>query len=1535
MTLLKHTAFVLLASVSDLAAQVNGNVSVPGTYSTLAAAFAGLNNSGTSSGVTVHVAAGYTENIVPGGFTLSASGTATSPIIVCKSGVGPNPKFFSYTGTRTPGSATQDGCLRLVGCDHVTIEGLDFIDNNSTNPATMEFGICFFKADPADGCQHNVIRNCNIRLSRQNNASGSGPAADGSRGIELVNAMPALHNASLVITASSGSHAHNTICSNTIAQCNVPVACWGFNDTPPYAFADHHNEIGKVQQGNQILNFGGGGTVSAACGVRIHAQHSLSVSGNVINSNNGYGSVHATILRGIHCQGLAGSDISLAGNTITLHGGSASSQLSAIEIGAGSGSSNTISVYGNFVTGCSNVNAVSGLWYGITCLASPAMLDISANRFTDNSTGAQSGSAYMIHNSGAPLSCAISNNTVGFCYTSQFGGSFYGIFNNGGAAECRISGNRLQNVAYLYPGTGNLYFISNASSGSTLVIEGNQARDLVLNHTGNEYYIHNSAATGSVLTVCNNTLTNYQRTAPAGSFYGYYSALTVSNCAITYTGNLLSNVTAGIPGTGSFYGVYNADAWPSVKSICRNRVTGVSVNGSGNLYGIYLDDAGYVLNGGSEISCNYLSDLDFTDAAYGIYIAGNTSSLMPLAVNENSIVAIASASSNAFGALLGGTAAQVFRNRIHGIETGATASNAYGIYTSGNGSVHAANNLISSVSALNATGTNRSNGIYLSSSARVTLDFNSVFMHPGAVSGNAGTNALYAFTGASLTLRNNILVNLAVASGTSIATAYRRSGSALVNYLPASGNNLFYAGVPSSSRVIFHNGSSHQQISTYKNLVAPRDSGSVTGAVSFLSKNPLSPVYLHISPSAFAAGESGATAVSAVTLDCDSDIRQGTTGYSGSGSAPDIGADEFNSDTVACSGISTPVVTALTPSVCAGENATLVATQYQPGSNLSFQWKTSTSVSGPFTVVGAGAGSQSAEFVTPYLNAGVIYYALETTCITASLNATSAVLAVSVIPVPTSSASVSNATACTGQTVMFTGGSDQGNSGVWFGPAGFSRSEMTVVTPVSGTVMSGVYHFRALYAGCLSPLSTVALTVIDFTADVVPSAHEVCAGQSVTVQVNSAPATYSWNGIPGNSIAVLTPSGSAITTVVVTGTNGCSVVKNVSVSVIHPTIAAVNAIVCDSGTAVLSVHTFTGSLVYWYASASASQAIGSGLQYTLNPAATATLFAGAVGNTSPFCSSARIPVTATLALPPTLTLAAQPPDVCPGGSCMLTVAGALQYSWSAMGGGNSLIVKPMAATSYSVNGWNLQPCTSSATIAVLTRSLPVTGAVVSAGTICPSSPCTFTATGAQTYTWSTGSTATLLTVNPALYTVYSVTGSATNGCSASHTLAVATKSLPAISVSTSQKVLCKGESVTFTANGGVSYTWLPGNSHGPVASFILEVPGVYNVIGTAVNGCTNVGFAHVDKDACAAVSNYDFPGLQLYPVPANQIITVNSGLILTALDVYDAEGRHVLSTQMNSGFAVTDISGLAPGFYVLITTTATGKNLRRSLPVQR
>jgi len=225
-SLLTVLIFLFASVVAN--AQLTGIKTIPGDYATVAAAVTDLNAQGVGAGgVTFNVAAGYTETIAAV-ISLTATGTVANPIVFQKSGVGANPVITAYVGTNTPATAAHDDMWRLIGSDYVTIDGINLTDPNVTNPASMEGGFVLYKASLSDGAQNNTIKNCVITLNRVNNAAGSGPSVEGSRGIEVTNATAAAAITALTPTTAAGTNSNNKFYGNTIQNCNYGIVLSGF-----------------------------------------------------------------------------------------------------------------------------------------------------------------------------------------------------------------------------------------------------------------------------------------------------------------------------------------------------------------------------------------------------------------------------------------------------------------------------------------------------------------------------------------------------------------------------------------------------------------------------------------------------------------------------------------------------------------------------------------------------------------------------------------------------------------------------------------------------------------------------------------------------------------------------------------------------------------------------------------------------------------------------------------------------------------------------------------------------------------------------------------------------------------------------------------------------------------------------------------------------------------------------------------------------------------------------------------------------------
>jgi hypothetical protein len=137
---------------------------------------------------------------------------------------------------------------------------------------------------------------------------------------------------------------------------------------------------------------------------------------------------------------------------------------------------------------------------------------------------------------------------------------------------------------------------------------------------------------------------------------------------------------------------------------------------------------------------------------------------------------------------------------------------------------------------------------------------------------------------------------------------------------------------------------------------------------------------------------------------------------------------------------------------------------------------------------------------------------------------------------------------------------------------------------------------------------------------------------------------------------------------------------------------------------------------------------------------------------------------------PTVSISG-PTAVCIGQTVALTGNGASTYSWSNGSTLTTIASSPTVPTTYSVIGTSGPGCSGTVAISMVVNPNPTVAMSASpGGSVCAGSNVIITTTvnGANTYSWSNGSTTNSITVSPGASTVYSVQViNSVTGCSAS------------------------------------------------------------------------------------------------------------------------------------------------------------------------
>ena len=388
---------------------------------------------------------------------------------------------------------------------------------------------------------------------------------------------------------------------------------------------------------------------------------------------------------------------------------------------------------------------------------------------------------------------------------------------------------------------------------------------------------------------------------------------------------------------------------------------------------------------------------------------------------------------------------------------------------------------------------------------------------------------------------------------------------------------------------------------------------------------------------------------------------------------------------------------------------------------------------------------------------------------------------------------------------------------------------------------------------CNSTLTPVTVSVVGIPQVTVSPPPFVCANSSYTLTAGGA-TTYTWSGGPQTSSYVVNPSTTTTYSVMGSILSTCnSSLSTITISV-EPSIPTVLA--SSSSPSVCSGNTLTlnGTGAPTFTWAGGANSVTNGIVFVPLGTQQYTLY----GSNS--CGTGSTTITVPVSPTPTLITSASSAGVCDGKSATLTVSGASTYSWTdATAPGATFVVTPTVTTAYNVSGVSSAGCISSGVQVVLVYPNPTVTAITNKTLVCSAGPATVTASGADTYSWSSGPTSSLTVVNPMVSTIYTVTGTySMTGCSSENTVNV-NVFLPNLTISNSSTV-CYGTALTLTANvgsGTSTYTW----SNGPIfnsSNVTATVSAVYTVTARTstgtVSNCISTATVAVDVNPLPTVS---------------------------------------------------------------------------------
>ncbi len=698
------------------------------------------------------------------------------------------------------------------------------------------------------------------------------------------------------------------------------------------------NTIGSTTAANSI-QVGINGTTTAVTtfvGISNLAAGTISITNNTIQNDSVFGS-GASIFQGISNAGTG--TIAITGNRVTAGTSRGSGTSQGIVSAA---PATTVNINNNIVRGMiwnpTTTSAfrgieVSGAVTTTVNLNDNALGDATAGLITYGTT-ATGGTLYGINCNGGAATSAISiqrNDFRGVTHTGTTGSNEIDPFyaNSSASGSQTIADNTITNLNVNT--SGSVFLVRNAGSvpaGGTQTVSNNKIVGTFNKaQAGGQVIGFSNAGFGNATANLSQSNNNFSNVTVTGATSGF--CITTSDSAPrTIQNNTCNNWVGGSGGlTGIRLQGINGGAGSTVSS---NTITNFS--SAGSLIGIQADGSSPVsnltsntintfstTNGGIQgivastpslspnvttltITSNTISGLSTTagGSPVGMSLGSSVGStgFLDFSVSQNVINGLSSSLAGAAPIGIGVNAmartVKIFRNKIYDISISGGTGSVTGISGGSASSNDIYNNLVGDLRAPAATSSGTPNVIGLAA-ASVPLSTNFVNFYDNTVyitgtsSGAAfATAGVFAPSGPVLKIRNNVIANASVPTGSGRAVAVWRNYQPLWAYDSSSNNNDLYA--PTA----YYDGvNAYTTLSDMWAAVYPRESASFSENPPFVSTVGTSPSFLHIVPASTTLLESHAINIAGITDDYDGDVRQGNPGYAGTGTAPDVGADEF------------------------------------------------------------------------------------------------------------------------------------------------------------------------------------------------------------------------------------------------------------------------------------------------------------------------------------------------------------------------------------------------------------------------------------------------------------------------------------------------------------------------------------------------------------------------------------------------------------------------------------------------------------------
>lgn len=416
--------------------------------------------------------------------------------------------------------------------------------------------------------------------------------------------------------------------------------------------------------------------------------------------------------------------------------------------------------------------------------------------------------------------------------------------------------------------------------------------------------------------------------------------------------------------------------------------------------------------------------------------------------------------------------------------------------------------------------------------------------------------------------------------------------------------------------------------------------------------------------------------------------------------------------------------------------------------------------------------------------------------------------------------------------------------------------------------------------------------------NIVPNQTIFCVEDSIELQSNFTSGNYSnpqyqWQnssdgGVTWSNIAGATSSNYNISSVsynqagvyrLIIAENGninlpsCSIIAGpLTFSVSNATLGVSSQTICSGSTTTL---TATGASSYTWSTGAISSSL------VVSPISTTSY---SVMGSNGSCTNQAV---STVSVIPNSTISVTGNTlICGGQSTTLTASGSGSYTWNNGATTSSISVNPVNTTTYQVSipGGS---CSAIGTITVNVISSPTILITGNKG-ICSTQTTVLTASGADSYVWSTGAASSSISVNPGVTTSYSVVGSI-GTCTNQAVTTVTINNPPTVlslNFTNSACGLSTGSSTVSVSPSSCTYLW----NNGSMSNISANLPAGIHTVTISNNGCNTQTFVTIASEPgpsiTSALVNNTSCGLSngsisLTSTPANNTYSWSPGISIT------------------------------------------------------